>query len=412
MYYAHSTEDPDRDRWQRLAEHLANVSREAAARAELFGAGRTAALAGLFHDLGKYAPAFQAYISGNGESPDHATAGAREILVLGLSGKDGFAAQLAALCVAGHHTGLPDRVGGGASFDERVVKKTLPALDPVWRQEIVPDVAHLFPPGFRGHESGHKQLASLQLALLGRMVFSCLVDADYRDTEAFCAAARGESIDREWPALKEIVNGLIARFDAHMAGIAANAMDTPVNRLRAEILAQVRAKAALPKGVFTLTVPTGGGKTLASLGFALDHARHHGLRRIVYAIPFTSIIDQTVDIFESVFGKDVVLEHHSAIEQVKTRESGERDVRDKMRLAMEDWAAPIVVTTNVQLLESLFAARPSRCRKLHSLADAVIVLDEAQTIPLHVLTRRSWRSTNWRAILDVRSCCARRPSQR
>lgn len=262
MYYAHSTEDPDRDRWQRLAEHLANVSREAAARAERFGAGRTAALAGLFHDLGKYAPAFQAYISGNGESPDHATAGAREILALGLRGKDGFAAELAALCVAGHHTGLPDRIGGGASLDERL-KKVLPALDPAWRQEIVPDVAHLFPPGFRGHESGDRRLASFQLALLGRMVFSCLVDADYRDTEAFCAAARSERIDREWPALDDIVNGLIARFDAHMAGIAANAVDTPVNRLRAEILAHVRAKATMPPGVFTLTVPTGGGKTLA-----------------------------------------------------------------------------------------------------------------------------------------------------
>ena len=130
MYYAHSTEDPDRDRWQRLAEHLANVSREAAARAELFGAGRTAALAGLFHDLGKYAPAFQAYISGTGESPDHATAGAREIMALDLRGNDGFAAQLAAFCVAGHHAGLPDRFGGEASLDKRL-RKTLPALDPL-----------------------------------------------------------------------------------------------------------------------------------------------------------------------------------------------------------------------------------------------------------------------------------------
>ncbi|ALK09983.1 CRISPR-associated helicase/endonuclease Cas3 [Blastochloris viridis] len=381
MYFAHSTDDPDRERWQELAQHLANVAGMAAKRADAFGAGPIAALAGQFHDLGKYAPEFLRYILGQGPSPDHATAGAREILALAFGGKDRLAAQLAAFCVAGHHAGLPDRIGSASSLDQRV-KKTLPPLDPVWRQEIAPQVGTLFPGGFRGDD---KRLAAFQLALLGRMVFSCLVDADYRDTETFYTAARGERIDREWTPLPDIVDGLIARFDAHMADVAARAEATPVNSLRAEILAHVRAKASLPKGVFTLTVPTGGGKTLASLGFALDHAKRHGLSRIVYSIPFTSIIDQTADIFRQVLGEQVVLEHHSAIEEAKIDDDGERSVRDKMRLAMEDWAAPVIVTTNVQLLESLFAARPSRCRKLHNLANAVIVLDEAQAIPLNVL---------------------------
>jgi CRISPR-associated endonuclease/helicase Cas3 len=160
-----------------------------------------------------------------------------------------------------------------------------------------------------------------------------------------------------------------------------------VNLLRADILAHVRSKASLQPGVFTLEAPTGGGKTLASLAFALDHAKAHGMQRIVAAIPFTSVIDQTASIFrdvlnELVLGEDVVLEHHSAIDEETNKE---RQGRDKLSLAMEDWAAPIVVTTNVQLFESLFSARPARCRKLHNLAKAVIILDEAQTIPLPVL---------------------------
>jgi CRISPR-associated endonuclease/helicase Cas3 len=387
MFFAHSLNDRGQDAWQPLTVHLRTVAHLASSRAEKFGAGRLGALIGLLHDLGKYARAFQDYIEGRGASPDHATAGAREIQTLAAAaGSDRIAALIGAYCIAGHHSGLPNWKGERALSDR--LEKILPALDPAWRHELVPEASELFPKGFKPHADTRRH--AFQLAMFGRMLFSCLVDADFRDTEAFYAGADATRIDREWPALPAIVDGLIGRFDTYMTDLKAKAGDSPLGSLRADILAHARSKAALPRGLFTLDVPTGGGKTLASLGFALDHARTHGMDRIVYGIPFTSIIEQTAAIFCDVLGKDIVLEHHSAVEddrQDRTRESeeGEPDVAAKMRLAMEDWAAPVVVTTNVQLFESLFASRTSRCRKLHNLVNSVIILDEAQTIPRPLL---------------------------
>ena len=288
-------------------------------------------------------------------------------------------AQLIAYAIAGHHAGLPDmhsNTGSLDSLNERL-KKELDPLDSTWDLEIRPDATGLWPEGFT-LEKEHETTA-FQLSFLTRMIFSCLVDADFRDTEHFYAVAKGETIDRDWPTLPEIVGQLRDRLNNHFAELASKGK---VNRLRREILEHVRTQADCPPGLFSLNVPTGGGKTLTSLAFALDHAKTHGLERIVYAIPFTSVIDQTADIFRDVLGEGVVLEHHSAIDETN---STNREGAEKLRLAMEDWVAPIVATTNVQLFESLFSHRPSRCRKLHNLARAVIVLDEAQTIPLNVL---------------------------
>lgn len=373
MYFAHSTGRQDRADWQPLIHHLMGVAGLASARGDKFGARLLAGLIGLLHDLGKYTPAFDRRLTG-GPSVDHATAGAQE--VLRLAGIHPVAAELAAYAIAGHHAGLPDRRVGETSLAARLGRSVEP-LDPVWRDEIRPEVAHLFPP-LCPHADPKRR--PFQAAFLGRMLFSCLIDADRRDTEDFYVRTEGLVADREWPALQAILGRLIAAFDAYMAGKRSD--DGAVNRLRGKILDHVRARAEAPTGVFTLTVPTGGGKTLASLAFALDHARRHGLERIVYAIPFTSVIDQTAAIFREVLGDDVVLEHHSAIDE-ETISRAEQ--KDKLRLAMEDWAAPVVVTTNVQLFESLFSHRPSRCRKLHNLARAVIVLDEAQTIPRPLL---------------------------
>jgi CRISPR-associated endonuclease/helicase Cas3 len=206
-------------------------------------------------------------------------------------------------------------------------------------------------------------------ALWVRMLFSALVDADFLDTERYMDPDKFAQRNT-WPTLEE----LTPRFDTHMTSLAAKAQPTPVNTLRADILAECRAKAKLVPGLFSLTVPTGGGKTLSSMAFALEHARTHSKRRVIHVIPYTSIIEQTADIFRVIFG-DAVIEHHSNAESEPGRENS------ASRLACENWDAPIVVTTNVQFFESLFAARTSRCRKLHNLVDAVVILDEAQLLP-------------------------------
>ena len=375
IYYAHSLEGQSKEYWQPLREHLLKVQDEAVARGNKFSAGKAAGLAGLLHDVGKYTKPYQKRLHG-GPAVDHATAGAKMVNTLTETAMDKATAELIAYAIAGHHGGLPDMRRETGSLYERL-KKTLDPLDSTWELEIRPDATGLWPEGFTLGKD--RETTAFQLSFLTRMIFSCLVDADFRDTEHFYAQAKGETIDRDWPTLPKIVDQLRDRLNHHCAELAS---EGKVNRLRREILEHVRTQADCPPGLFSLNVPTGGGKTLTSLAFALDHAKAHGLERIVYAIPFTSVIDQTADIFRDVLGEGVVLEHHSAIDET---EFAKREGTDKLRLAMEDWAAPIVATTNVQLFESLFSHRPSRCRKLHNLARAVIVLDEAQTIPLHVL---------------------------
>ncbi|MFQ5347042.1 MAG: CRISPR-associated endonuclease Cas3'' [Rhodothalassiaceae bacterium] len=375
-FFAHSTDDESRENWHLLRDHLIATGEMAARFGAPFGIGRAAQLAGLLHDLGKYSEPFQARLRGESVRVDHATAGAQEIKKLVENGQEAVIAELIAFAIAGHHAGLANRTGVDGSLEERLRKVTAP-LDPVWSNEIAP-VANNLLPTF----AWSKETLPFQLAFLGRMIFSCLVDADFRDTEAFYSRIEGKEPDRYWPALGGIINDLIAAFDAYMSAKESAAPPNDVNRLRADILAHARGHAGDSPGFFTLTVPTGGGKTLTSLGFALDHARHHGLERIIYAIPFTSIIDQTAAIFRDVLGADHVLEHHAAIDEDRLHGL---EQRDKLRLAMEDWAAPVIVTTNVQFFESLYANRPSRCRKLHNIARSVIVLDEAQTIPRPLL---------------------------
>ncbi|MBC7137250.1 MAG: CRISPR-associated endonuclease Cas3'' [Defluviimonas sp.] len=378
--FAHSGNLPDRSDWQTLEEHLLATADLAAARGALVGLEATARIAGAWHDFGKHDPAFDRVLRGENVRVDHSTAGAK-LLLDRAKGAEKVAAELLAYGILGHHAGLPDARPSEGNLEgnmQRRIERFLDPIDPTITAAAVVDLAPAVSEIIARLRPG--AAAPFDLSVAGRMAFSCLVDADFRDTEAFYARLEGREADRDWPALPALLPGLRAAFDAHMAGFPAK---TALNLLRAEVLAHIRARAALPPGLFTLTVPTGGGKTLASLGFALDHAARHGHRRIIHAIPYTSIIDQTAAIFKDLFrgAGDVVLEHHSAIDADKPGQEG----RDKARLAMEDWAAPIVVTTNVQLFESLFAARPSRCRKLHNIAGSVIVLDEAQCLPRPLL---------------------------
>jgi len=353
-----------------LRDHLCEVGKLAAEFASRFGAN-WARLAGRWHDLGKFRPRFQSYIrlasgfeadahiKGEAGRAPHSTAGA----LLALE-RFGVAGRVLAYLIAGHHAGLADWFGG---LRER--------LDlPESHAELIESLAEHPPEQILDEGSFKADLQHIPggkngFALWVRMLFSALVDADFLDTERYMDPEKFE-VRNAWPALQD----LAPKFDAHMTNLSAKADPTTVNTIRADILQQCRNAAELRPGLFSLTVPTGGGKTLSGMAFALEHARIHGKSRIIHVVPYTSIIEQTADILHSIFG-DSVIEHHS------NAESSPEDETAASRLACENWDAPIVVTTNVQFFESLFAARTSRCRKLHNIVDSVVVLDEAQLLP-------------------------------
>ncbi|GGY02286.1 CRISPR-associated helicase/endonuclease Cas3 [Litchfieldella qijiaojingensis] len=372
MYYAHSTSTTDKSDWQTLESHLKTVGVLAAERANRFGAVEWGEAVGLLHDVGKYTVPFQRRLEGSPERVDHSTAGAHIAIE-----KYPQVGHLLAYLIAGHHAGLANGrdIGERRPLKDRL-EAELPSLDPVWQREITLPGTLPLPAGF----TPIRDRKFFQAAFLARMIFSCLVDADFIDTETFYAVHEkgvphtrggGPPLD----LLREALNQRLATFKA----------DSDVNRLRGEILSHMRAQAELSPGRFTLTVPTGGGKTLASLAFALDHAITHGMDRVIYVIPFTSIVEQNAAVFRDALGEHgeaAVLEHHSAFDA-----GGQRDRHsiDKLRRDSENWDAPIVVTTSVQFFESLFAAKTSRCRKLHNIANSVVILDEAQTMPLPLL---------------------------
>lgn len=377
-----------------LVDHLRGVARLAAAQLPS-AAAPWGHLAGLWHDLGKFRPGFQRYVR---QDPDahiegharatadktHSAAGALHALEslkaqAGVHGRAG--GWLLAQLIASHHHGLYDHdqlaerlLGGGAAASARERKEAVAACASACPELLeVPQM--LDPAGVFSAIPGLAQREPLAQSMWLRLLFSALVDADFLDTEAYFD--RGRAAQRSGFAP---LADYLRRLDAYLGALtertrAAGRADDPVMRARADVLADCRAAASQPVGVFSLQVPTGGGKTLASLAFALRHAVAHGLERVIVAIPYTSIVEQTADVFADIFGRDAVVEHHSQAEAEPDHDTA------RSRLACENWDAPLVVTTNVQLLESLFAARTSRCRKLHRLQRCVIVLDEAQVLP-------------------------------
>lgn len=394
MLIAHSQNDAGH--FHLLDEHLAKVARLAASFSAEWGDEIWAGLAGAWHDMGKARQGFQRYVQCDpdahieGRVPcndkTHSAAGALHASaefsrVLGPAAGP-LVARVLQYLIAGHHAGLADwhaadgqpslaaRLAGDDAHNEYT--EALLGIQAAGTQIAGTPDAPALKHALRHVLATNGALAN---ALAVRMLFSALVDADFLDTESHFLPQQGERRGR-YPDIATYAERLRHHQDRMAAQVqATGATDTPVMRARAEVLAACRHSASHPQGVFTLTVPTGGGKTLSSLAFALEHAQHHGLRRVIYAIPYTSIIEQTANVFADIFGAQDVLEHHS---QAQDKDSAETT---RSRLAAENWDAPLIVTTNVQLFESLFASQASRCRKLHRLAGSVIVLDEAQMLP-------------------------------
>ncbi|MCY4099370.1 MAG: CRISPR-associated helicase Cas3' [Rhodobacteraceae bacterium] len=387
--YAHSGNLSDRSDWQLLEDHLFNVAQLAAKAAEPFKLSTTSYLAGVFHDFGKYNPEFDKVLKGKKIHVDHSTAGGRYLIDFANNHDQKLIAQILAHTILGHHSGLPNTFDDtNSNLTQRIYNHQKNSV-PGFGKKI--NMLMTYAPGdlstsaneliTKIHQTKNGFNSGFAMSVAGRMIFSCLVDSDYRDTELFYEKLEDSSPLRVQGDLNEKLKYLIASYDKHMEKLISSAEKTNLNVNRLKALQHIREKASMEPGFFTLTVPTGGGKTLASLGFALDHAKHHDHRRIIYAIPYTSIIEQTASIFRGLFDdKEIVLEHHTSIDENENFEA-----RKKIRLAMEDWSRPIVVTTNVQLFESLFSNRPSKCRKIHNIAGSIIVLDEAQCLPRNFL---------------------------
>jgi CRISPR-associated endonuclease/helicase Cas3 len=386
VYYAHSRKGESKTNWQLLIEHLTRTGDLAEKFGVDAGTSDLARIAGLMHDIGKYSKEFQARLDGSLQKVDHATAGAKEIRALfNKDQNQKYLADILAYCIAGHHTGLPDYgsqidVDGDGTLLARVEKK---ALKDYSAYKTESNLADLKLPA-RIKIKPDKNHPEFSFAFFTRMIFSALVDADFQDTETY--VNKGEKPRGEHASIQELCetfNSAIEKFDNPQKEI---------NKKRTETLRACVEKANSEQGFFTLTIPTGGGKTLASMAFALNHAVKHRLKRVIYVIPFTSIIEQNAAVFKDYLGENNVLEHHSNFDWKKggrtdTEEADDetKDALDKLKLASENWDIPIVVTTNVQFFESLFANKSSRCRKLHNLARSVIIFDEAQMLPREYL---------------------------
>jgi CRISPR-associated endonuclease/helicase Cas3 len=374
--YGHSHPERDIEEWQLLFDHLQNVAERAKEFAAPFQSGDWAYNAGLLHDLGKIDDSFQRYLlnanslddSEYGTAPkgrvNHSSAGAAYA-------EESFKTmgRIFSYMVAGHHAGLADYHScntGRAALTERL-KEGKKNLDDIrsqlaWIEDRL--IRELTLPSFVKPENIHLWI---------RMLFSALVDADYLDTEAYMDGKKGESRAKFAP-----LTTLKSAFNLYMNKKMKDAAPSEVNTIRREVFdACVKAGEWAP-GLFSLTVPTGGGKTLSATAFALEHAIKHHKDRIIYVIPYTSIIEQTAKTLAEIFGASNVIEHHSNLDPKKETQ--------RARLATENWDAPLVITTNVQFFESLYAAKPGRCRKLHRIANSVVILDEAQLLPPKLLS--------------------------
>ncbi|PKN68281.1 MAG: hypothetical protein CVU54_15475 [Deltaproteobacteria bacterium HGW-Deltaproteobacteria-12] len=387
---------------QDLVNHLLGVGNKLRALTENDVCGE---LTGVLHDIGKYSEAFQDHVRSNfGENkPDHSSAGAQWILSQlckwAEQSNDAEIKRIAQLiarmishCIVGHHAGLLNSisVGEGASLENRLAKKVDPYLDNI-EPEILEKVDCLGKLLLSEENLDHicqwidsdgyisgRDAYSLQFAI--RMLFSSLVDADRLDSEK---AGNREQWETRISIKNDTLPVLLKKLEDYLEMLPSNGN---VNKVRREVSEQCKHAASSTPGFFDLTVPTGGGKTFASLRFALHHANTYGMRRVIYVMPYTTIIDQNADEFRKALDDDSghfnVLEHHSNMEPKKETPESE--------LLADNWQSPLVVTTSVHFFESFYTAKPSRCRRLHAIRQAVIILDEAQTVPIRYLKAVTW----------------------
>ena len=361
-YIAHLNEE----RTQTLKDHLCGTAELAGHFAGRFGKSDWGYACGMLHDIGKYSLAFQDKIKNNSNRQvDHSTAGAKACF------EKGGMYRFMSYCIAGHHSGLPDYGSssdpGNAPTLQGRKKKHIEDCD-AYKSEIhIPEIKTL---PFDPKDSPDLDFS---LSVFIRMLYSCLVDADFLDTEYFMKEGRTQRETGEEPSV------LLEKLKKHVAGWLLNEDTETVNGRRTEILRHCFEWGHKERGIFQLTVPTGGGKTIASLAFALQHAVENQMDRVIYVIPYTSIIEQNAAVFRKILGEQNVLENHYNVDYESTEELM------PMQLASENWDKPVVVTTNVQFFESLFANKSSKCRKLHNIANSVIIFDEAQMLPTDYL---------------------------
>ena len=372
IYYAHTANGPDGkpagvEKWQLLKDHLRGVADLAERFALPLRMEAEARLAGFLHDLGKYQQDFQNYLQVGSPRTPHAVVGAAVV-----AGKSRRLANV----IASHHAGLNDWDALEPKLSELLASRRGELADflKLMAAELGSAPPHVAAPGEETDVLGE---------LRTRLLFSVLVDADYLDTEAHFLKAAGKAL----PAfLASDLAELRCSLDERIEKLSRSATPTPLNSIRQQVTRKCAERgAALDPGIFSLSVPTGGGKTLASAVFALHHATRNEFKRVIYVIPYTSIIEQNAQVFAGIFGEESVLEHHSLARWHEADDEEPDTIAQQKKHSAENWDAPFIVTTNVQFFESLFSHRPKACRKLHRLLDAVIIFDECQTFPPELL---------------------------
>ncbi|MCW7754653.1 CRISPR-associated helicase Cas3' [Desulfobotulus sp. H1] len=412
QFYARTTENPTKEDWQTLSQHLLAVSDQTSGFTSKIGLSSAGCLVGLLHDMGKYSEKFQNYLEGlETKGGDHSTPGAQWIWekIQNTTHIRYLCGQILALAISSHHSSLLDCLsedGETDTFTKRMKKEsTLDEILSVIPNDILTKASILLNEAIEEIKNHFGQIrkkntcdsevsaacakcsrvcaaknpiTAFQFGLATRFLYSCLIDADRTDAASIGkdSGLVQEEVTPDWPVL-------IKHLENHLACFSDQ---SPIDKIRKQISDCCRERAQDEKGIFTLTVPTGGGKTLATLRFALQHAEKHKLERIIYVIPYTSIIDQNAQEARKILEADsipgsIVLEHHSNLDPKEESEEEQKRF-DRNRLLGENWDAPVIFTTTVQFLEALFGNRTSSARRMHRMAKSIIIFDEIQTLPI------------------------------